>query len=408
MKRINVFLILFTILFLSVATFRMGIYAQNEDTEDNSNRSEELQNQIEELTQKLADTRNKKASLTNQIAYMDTQIAITELESQKTEASIEEMRTEIENLSGKIVKLEGSLDSISEIFIDRVVATYKTGHTPAILLLANADGTADFISRSTYLKRIQVHDKKLMYEVQATKSDFEDQKILLQEKEEELKILKEKLIAQKASLDQQKVDKQNLLSVTKNDEARYQELLEEARKELQQIQKAINIVVRTGNSVDVKSGEVIGTMGNTGYSTGAHLHFSIYRYSVEDFQTLDGWNWYYSNYINPLDKLKSQSVTWDTGCSHDPSGSANSGSGDWQWPMSSPRITQNYGGNTCYNWMYGGKAHPALDMVSIGDISVRSVADGKAYFCRNCLGDGGNGVFVFHTDNYMSVYWHLQ
>ena len=76
--------------------------------------------------------------------------------------------------------------------------------------------------------------------------------------------------------------------------------------------------------------------------------------------------------------------------------------------MSNPRITQNYGSQTCYNWLYGGKVHPGLDMVGMGDISIRSVQDGKAYFCRNCLGDGGNGVFIFHDDDKMSVYWHLK
>jgi murein DD-endopeptidase MepM/ murein hydrolase activator NlpD len=78
------------------------------------------------------------------------------------------------------------------------------------------------------------------------------------------------------------------------------------------------------------------------------------------------------------------------------------------WPMSSIKVTQNFGSNTCYNYMYGGKAHPALDLVGVGDLSVRAVADGQGYFCRNCLGDGGNGVFIFHSDGYMTLYWHLK
>jgi murein DD-endopeptidase MepM/ murein hydrolase activator NlpD len=134
----------------------------------------------------------------------------------------------------------------------------------------------------------------------------------------------------------------------------------------------------------------------------------VYRYSKEQFEDTAAWGWYYSNYVNPLDKLKPTTVNWATGCSHDPSGSVSSGSGSWAWPMSDVRITQNYGSNTCYNWMYGNKPHPALDIVGMGSISVKAVEDGEAFFCRNCLNDGGNGVFVFHDDNYMSLYWHLK
>jgi murein DD-endopeptidase MepM/ murein hydrolase activator NlpD len=47
-------------------------------------------------------------------------------------------------------------------------------------------------------------------------------------------------------------------------------------------------------------------------------------------------------------------------------------------------------------------------MVGIGSIDVKAVDDGEAYFCRNCLGDGGNGVFIFHDGDYMTLYWHLK
>ena len=107
--------------------------------------------------------------------------------------------------------------------------------------------------------------------------------------------------------------------------------------------------------------------------------------------------------------LESQSVNWDTGCGGDPSGSSSTGNGSFIWPMSTSglKITQGYG-NTCYSWMYKGNPHPAYDIVNNGDIVVRAVDDGKAYSCRNCTGDGANGVFLFHPNGKMSLYWHLQ
>ena len=85
-------------------------------------------------------------------------------------------------------------------------------------------------------------------------------------------------------------------------------LLAAAKRELDQIQGAASVVVREGEGVDVEEGEVIGTMGNSGFSTGAHLHFSIYKYSEEDFSRESNWGWYYSNYVDPLKYLESKEV----------------------------------------------------------------------------------------------------
>ena len=103
-------------------------------------------------------------------------------------------------------------------------------------------------------------------------------------------------------------------------------------------------------------------------------------------------------------------MDWATGCSGDPSGSMSTGNGTFAWPMSTSdlHITQNYG-HTCYsNVYYRGNPHPAYDMYNNSDIIVRAADDGDAYFCRNCTGDGANGVFIFHSNNKMTLYWHLQ
>ena len=160
-----------------------------------------------------------------------------------------------------------------------------------------------------------------------------------------------------------------------------------------------------------KSGELREGRKICFFSRGPFLFFGFYKYTLEDFQTHKNWNWYFSSYIDPLSVLKSKTIKWDTSCYRDPGkgrGDAESGNGSWSWPMSKPRITQNYGSATCYNWMYGNKPHPALDIVGIGDISIYAVEDGNAYFCRNCLKDGGNGVFIFHEGGKMSLYWHLK
>ncbi len=118
-------------------------------------------------------------------------------------------------------------------------------------------------------------------------------------------------------------------------------------------------------------------------------------------------NWYYGSYVDPATVLSSKGVLWDESCGND--GQKQVGSGSWDWPHKSEfRITQGFG-YTCYsNSFYGGNPHPAYDIVGTAGTTIHTIEDGKAYYCRNCLGDGGNGVFIFHPNGKMTLYWHLR
>lgn len=359
------------------------------------------------LEQKIAETQASSTTLKNTIAILNGQISLQQLQINQTLVEIDQLEKEVDELTERIGGLSLSLDRLSAILIERIRANYKQSRFPIELSLLNSKSFSQFFTQFKYLSLAQKQTANAMQRTESQRQLYDEQKILKEEKQAEVEEKKQSLVAERLKLDSQKVEKQNLLDATQNDEKRYQQLLDDARKELSQIVSAAKTIIREGNGVQVKKGEVIGTMGNSGYSSGAHLHFGVYRYSSDEFAG-DSWNWYYSNYVNPLERLGSKSILWDTGCGNDPSGTQNSGNGSWDWPMSNIRVTQNYGSNTCYNWLYGGKPHPALDLVGSGDISVRAVDDGEAYFCRNCLGDGGNGVFVFHDDRYMTLYWHLK
>lgn len=391
-KKISIIIILILILFFSIQ--RVFSF----ECEDKSG-----QQKIDCLTEVTNNLRQQANTLASQTQYLNTQIILTSLKIQETEETIIKTQKEIGLLTSKIEGLDGSLNHLSKMLINRIVDGYKKRSVSIFSVILDSDNAFDLFNQVKYLKTAQNNNQKVIIQVQSTKNNFEEQKKIREEKEKKLNELQNTLAQQKIDINNQKIAKEKLLADTQNDEKKYQQLLADAQRELSQIQQAAKIL-QDAKPVDVKRGDFIGLQGNTGYSFGDHLHFGVYNYSSID--QISSSNWYHNNWVDPSEVLSSRTVRWNTGC--ETSSDRTIGNGNFEWPMNLSEISQG-SGYTCYsNAYYRGNPHPAWDMWGPIGTSIKASEEGRAYFCRNCLGDGGNGVFIFHNNGKMTLYWHLQ
>jgi len=230
------FLSFFLLIFFFFITSQNTLAITIEDCEKRVGKGELNTQELEEcekiFTDFISQASQQKQSLKNEIDKFNAAISLTTTRIYTTSKQIEALEKEIADLGQKINRLDISLDQISQVLLRRIAETYKKGKIEPLTLLFSSADFSNFVSRWKYLRVMQIHDKKLMIQLENVRTNYEDQKSLKEEKQAELEAAKKKLESQKAILAQQKADKESLLKITQSNEAKYQQLLTQAKAQL--------------------------------------------------------------------------------------------------------------------------------------------------------------------------------
>src|SRR3989344_6084099 len=384
MKKLLLFLLVFSFVLITPA------FAQS--TEELAQQLKDKQTEIAKLEAQLADTRNQERTLKSQLDLIDGQTKVTILKIEETNLKVEKLKREINDLSIRIERISTTLDSLSQILLRRIIQTYKYSNAISTFdLLFSSHGFADLIERVKYIQVAQAYDKKKLYELQATKLAYNNKKQDKQTRQQEAEKLDKDLETYKTQLAQQKKDKDELLLITKNDEARYQTLIAQLRAELTSITQAISNV---GPVIgDVTKGQTIAAMGSTGCSTGPHLHFEVFENAKVEGGKVIGTRVDPNNYIggkigSPLSEFPG---------------------GDWV-------ITTGFG--EVYKIFGFPSAHTGLDIAPKGGgglgrpilAAEKGIAYSTSAICSYNITGGssvGKGVIVDHQNGIVTLYWHI-
>ncbi|MCH7541810.1 peptidoglycan DD-metalloendopeptidase family protein [Patescibacteria group bacterium] len=377
------------ILSLVLLTFTTGVFANNSPTEqatdvstnqggliDDLNRNIKKQ---QELRNKIANAQAQEKSLANEISYLNNQIELTQLEIEEAKTRLKQLAGDIDEVSGKLNETKEDIDYTQSVTNLRLRTIYKVGYIGTIDTFLGSDSFNDYLIRQKYTEVVRAQDLELLDNLNALKEEFSSQKTTLEDKKAKEEALKRDLEQKEVDLANQEGSKQYLLGVTKNNEQTYQALLAQVQQEIAAIARLLGGGVKLG---PVKRGDVIAFQGNTGCSTGSHLHFGLYLNPNNPF-----------NPTNPKPYLDS---------------------GALRWPLNNPTVTQWFGNV----WSSAIGPHTGIDMIEYNGAPIYAARDGVAYFSTDngCPWLGsiitgtvpGKWIKIVHDNGWATIYGHFQ
>jgi len=345
-----------------------------------ANREQDLRSETERLEAEITaneavlnDLHSQALTLNNKLKELNAQIAGVNSQIQLTSVEIETLSIELDKATAELARQKGILEeSLKTLYIEGNISTLD-------LLLASED-FSEFVNQQEYLSQLKVAVQESTQQVQLLKDSISVKKTET-----------EALLAKQQAYKDELIAKQNeqsyLLNKTRGDEQTYQATVADLEKRLEAAENALNdyLLSLIGGGVSlgpVSAGDVIGTVGMSGCSSGAHLHFKVYTPST----TRPG--------VDPISTIN------------------NFG---WVWPVGSygGYISQDWG---CTSWgpypYYNGcRWHDAIDIAGVPvGTPVYAAADGQVIH-RGCLYEGTDystyGVIIDHENGYYSLSIHM-
>lgn len=318
-------------------------------------------------TKQIDDTEKRITSVTKTIA--------------DTAASIGTKESEIVVLEQEIQALKHRLEKLKNEQNDTIIRVYELRDTATETIMVASDAPLSrYEDQNEYLSALEHHLNDLIGESTKLKQSQDEKNQRLHTDQADLVALKDRYEVQKSGLESERSQKDYLLTQSQRLERTYDDLADEAEAKKQEFDQQIADALRAQRSFirkgKVKHGQAIGYMGNTGFSTGPHLHFSV----------LKG-----GNYINP------RSIIGNSGFS---------------WPLDSFYVSQEYGPATWKNRLY--THHSGIDMVANDGYGapVYAAADGEIIDpfpqYNGWMPNGyGRYIVIDHGGGVWTLYGHL-
>ncbi|MDO8471613.1 MAG: peptidoglycan DD-metalloendopeptidase family protein [bacterium] len=343
--------------------------------------------QLEKVAQQKREAAKEKAAdaqaAKEEIAKLDKSINATQGRIVKTSTDITNTEGQIGSLSEQITQKEsdieqkkGNIQTTLRKFFKMQLVNQEVGYVGIIFgqegISKKIRDDKNYASVKRELDRQKADLMVVKADLEHEKQDQETKKVALQNYRQQQEIQKRDLSEQEQRQAALKQDAEVAYASLKQEEK--DAVNKEAEVEAiitRKIQESLRLgsgIRASGQGTPVSQGNIIGHLGSTGFSTGPHIHFSVF--------TPQGAT------VNPRTRLGSNYI----------------------WPVVDYRITQEYGAANWRNPVYS--FHNGIDLAGPAGQPVYAAADGKIIL-DEYYGGYGNAVVIEHSDGWLTLYGHM-
>lgn len=292
-------------------------------------------------------------------------------EKNEIQTAIDLNTAKVEQLKVEISANEEKLDRQKRTISKTITQIYINSSTSPIEILASSKSVGQYVSEQEVRTSVRNQMKLAMDEVKRLKAELETQKKAVEDTLAQQNAQREQLAAKEA-------EQAALVARTRGEEAQYQSIVADLEKQQAAAESALAASLSSGSykiapAGYVAAGDVVGAVGNTGLSSGPHLHLEVRRGG---------------SVTNPSPYIRTQPIAMPPGY-----------------------VSQSYG-NADPIYMSG--YHPGTDYAAGQGAPIYAIDGGNMY--RGCsdqmLGTRGNPygyvAIVEHSGGYISVYAHMS
>ncbi len=343
-----------------------------------SQQIKDLQQQIDQVQNDSNQKRHEEGVLSIEASSLSD--AINKLQGQinSSQARISQLQSEVNTLKQQITEAEAELAKQRGILGETIKAMYLEGDITTLEMLATSKDLSEFFDKQQYRESVSSKIKVTLDKVTQLKLELNTKRETVEATLAEQQALRDQLASQRSEKDRILALNQDQQNQLENQIKANSGKLAELKKKQAEAEAALARSLSSGSyktapAGPVSAGSVVGAVGNTGLSSGAHLHL----------EARSG-----SSVVNPVPYIKSKPVNMPPG-----------------W------ISQGYG---VANSLYRSGYHGGIDYASSNGQPIFAIDGGQMYRgCSNQMlgtrnNDYGYVAIVEHSNGVKSIYAHMS